>query len=578
MWGQPFHLAARRAVDAGELPGPRIVTASPMVDGPWPRPTPDGKHIVYRSVILDDPADAAGLARAYRERGYDFIKAYSSLTADTLTALGKAAAAEGLTIAGHCPDSMTFEQAADAGMVCIEHLYNIYNGGLRDGGSATDPTDAKPAHVDHIAGHLDWDRLRRLADRFAAEQIWNCPTNVPMVAMPSIAELDGDPVEAADEYLAQLSPVTATGWKSILQLPVHRQQSDDLQVRIDARRRRDNLRLRVLKMLHDHGAPLLVGTDAPVYPALPGRSVHDELRSFVRAGLTPYEALRCATAEPARFLERDAELGTVEVGKYADLLLLNANPLDEVGAVADLAAVLVNGYLLSRATLDELLATRSADMAAELPAPALPPQPEAADCVRRGQLVERRAGVETGRLGYAHYRSPDGGWIVDEAERSHTRQRTTRLWLGPAGTLRSADVTAGSTLGRETTAIRLTGDDQYDVSVFDVDGVETTTVFGDHQVRASDTLALTGMLVQLDPGPANTIGADGEAVEPHTLQARCADGGGWEITVDHPREPTVTYQVTLDGDDQVRRLSRQYVSEFQPHRLEWTAESSPAES
>jgi amidohydrolase family protein len=555
MWGQPFHLEARRAVEAGELPGPRIVTTSPTVTGSRPpavdglRPAGDGKPVVYRSVVLTDPDDAKDLVRRYRDRGYDLVKVLHSLPLDVLRAVGRAADEYGLTMTGHCPDDVTFEQAAEAGMGCFEHLWHVFTGRMRDGSSGPDLYFADPADVEHVRTQLDQDSLRRLADRFADEQIWNCPTNVVSLARPVLAL----PAE-----VGLLCPVTAAGRRAAPMMQQRHLAGPSAAI-VDARRRRNELSLDIIRLLHEHGAPLLVGTDSPLVPASPGRSVHDELRTFVEAGLTPFQALRCATGEPARYLRQAGEFGVVAEGARADLVLLNANPLADITATADLAAVLVNGFHLDRPALDGLLADRDRELATALPAPPLPDPPAGAQ-VRSGRLVERRSGTAVGVLSFAHHRTPHGAWVVDEADRTHTRDRTTRLRLTPALTLDTAEVETTSALGDERVSIERLSDGRYRVTVKDLDGAETETICADGPLAASDALAVTGLWLHPE-GRVAALAADGEAVEVHTLEAAAGT-----VTADHPREPAVHYEVTDE------RITRRYASEFQPQETTWERE------
>jgi imidazolonepropionase-like amidohydrolase len=114
--------------------------------------------------------------------------------------------------------------------------------------------------------------------------------------------------------------------------------------------------LEVVHLLHENGVPFLAGTDTPpgVY-IFPGFSLHEELQRFVAAGFTPLEALQTATLNPARFFGMESQLGTVEKGKFADLVVLNANPLDDISNTQKIAAVITNGRYFSRKDLDKML-------------------------------------------------------------------------------------------------------------------------------------------------------------------------------------------------------------------------------
>jgi imidazolonepropionase-like amidohydrolase len=120
-------------------------------------------------------------------------------------------------------------------------------------------------------------------------------------------------------------------------------------------RGRRNVAPRIVAALHRAGVPLLAGTDAPMPEVYPGASLHDELRLLVAAGLTPREALRAATLGPAQFLGIAADTGSIAVGKRADLVLLDADPLRDIGNTRRIEAVVLHGRLLRRADLDALL-------------------------------------------------------------------------------------------------------------------------------------------------------------------------------------------------------------------------------
>jgi imidazolonepropionase-like amidohydrolase len=142
-------------------------------------------------------------------------------------------------------------------------------------------------------------------------------------------------------------------WKRFAGQIMHEFNTDDRATR----QRFVEKELEVVKAMHDAGIPFLAGTDTPpgVY-VFPGFSLHEELQRFVAAGFTPMEALQTATLNPVKFLGMDDRVGTIEKGKLADVLLLDANPLDDISNTEKIAAVVVNGRYLSRSDLDQLLA------------------------------------------------------------------------------------------------------------------------------------------------------------------------------------------------------------------------------
>ena len=142
-------------------------------------------------------------------------------------------------------------------------------------------------------------------------------------------------------------------WKRFTEQIVHEFNTDDLATR----KRFVEKELEVVNAMHRAGVPFLAGTDTPpgVY-IFPGFSLHEELQRFVAAGFTPLEALQTATLNPAKFLGMEDRLGTIEKGKLADMVLLDANPLDDVANTQKIAGVVANGRYLSRADLDKMLA------------------------------------------------------------------------------------------------------------------------------------------------------------------------------------------------------------------------------
>jgi imidazolonepropionase-like amidohydrolase len=346
MAGAAFHLAMARRVLQGLEPGPHVVTASPLIDGIGD----DGETIWPNVQLLVQPEKAERLVERYAGEGYQQIKAYSWLRLDVLAALGRAAASRGLRLTGHCPEGVSYEQAMDAGLSCFEHLAGIEVGHMADGQRPAvrrrlDAASWSRHGLRAWVGQVDLAAIRGLAGRMAAAQVWNCPT----LALAHAASRR--PAEAlADPRLRYVPPATVAAWAS----------PPDLDEWLDLRRRRLDTLRDVVSVLHAEGAPLLAGTDASNPFVLPGFSLHRELEELVAAGLSPHDALRCATSEAARFLGQSAQWGTVAVGRRAELLLLRADPLHDLRTLREPEAVFVNGYHLARPDLDRLLQARAA--------------------------------------------------------------------------------------------------------------------------------------------------------------------------------------------------------------------------
>ncbi|HXX01451.1 MAG TPA: amidohydrolase family protein, partial [Candidatus Acidoferrales bacterium] len=191
------------------------------------------------------------------------------------------------------------------------------------------------------------------ADLFALlakNQTWQCPTLV--------WERGGNLIDLSDfahDPRAKYVPASwkEVTWKRFTEEVVHEFNVDDLATR----RGFVDKELEVVNAMHHAGVPFLAGTDTPpgVY-IFPGFSLHEELQRFVAAGFTPLEALQTATLNPAKFLGKEDQLGTIDKGKLADMVLLDANPLDDIRNTQKIAAVVVSGRYLSRADLDKMLA------------------------------------------------------------------------------------------------------------------------------------------------------------------------------------------------------------------------------
>ncbi|MGH9843769.1 MAG: amidohydrolase family protein [Blastocatellia bacterium] len=557
MDGLPFHLALARMVERGTLAGPRLITVSPLIDGLGAQ----GLTSRPRSLVLMDPVQAEPMAQRLVKRGYREMKAYQWLTLDALDALGRAAARVGVRMAGHCPDGITFEQAMAAGMGCFEHLTGIATGHLCGGRQFPSLRDATSRlgnreALEFVAHHLDFDVIRRLAHTMAAGEVWNCPTLVVW------QKQNQDPdVALADPDLQYEHSGAVRAWEKFMKaryaaLPC------PLPEWLALARGRDEALAKVVAILHEEGAPLLLGTDAPNPFVVHGCSIHQELANLVRAGLSPYEALRCGTVEAARFLGESAASGSVTVGKRADLLLLQANPLADVGAVRELESVFVNGFHLTRADLDGLLERHLAS-----PPPVELPEFEDvgdAEIVRQGTLQEWVSEMRVGLASYRHARLPSGGWRVEEQlARSGPRgpqQRTTRLWLGPDWTVRRAEIETETDVGRESNEIIWSEDGAYRVRVTQPDGYTSDSTIASEPLPPSERLAFSvlpqWLASQSELVTASLLGIEHEVAQVAELSAeqsseQSSEQSGetiWQVSIARPGEvSTQMYCLSEDG-------------------------------
>ena len=328
----------RKEISAGTLVGPRVVMAGPMLDGPQPR--------FPSSIAIKTPEDGRRAVDDLKQRGVDFIKLQSLIPRDAVFAIAEEAQKQGITFVGHVPDSVRASEMSNAGQKSFEHLIGIFEGAspLEDEFLKGGKSEGK------FLSTYDPERAAKLFALLAKNHTWQCPTLV-WERGGNLIELSDFAKDPRAKYVpAYWKDVT---WKRFTDQIQHEFNTDDLATR----RRFVEKELQVVKQMHAAGIPFLAGTDTPpgVY-IFPGFSLHEEMQRFVAAGFTPLEALQTATLNPAKFLGRESELGTIEKGKLADLVLLDANPLDDIRNTQKIAGVVANGRYFSRADLDKLLA------------------------------------------------------------------------------------------------------------------------------------------------------------------------------------------------------------------------------
>lgn len=330
----------------GVAVGPRLV-AGPMLDG-----NPPVRRDV--GVPVTDAADARAAVRRFKGQGADFIKVYNNLTREAYLAIVDEGRKQQLPVVGHIPAAITLAEASDAGQKSIEHLGGMPFLLLA---AASDAQDATPrgsilALARRLIDTYSPSKATALFARFAANGTWQTPT---LVTYEGLAYKD----EAT---------LTALGHTKYLPASTIQRLAQGGPARLDANGRsqsRAEQQLAVARFLDSTarfippmksaGVKFLAGSDTPSNYAVPGFSLHEELQLLVRHGLTPMEALQSATRNAAEFLGRLDSSGTLEHGKAADMILLDANPLSDIGNTRRIHAVVANGRLFDRAALDGLL-------------------------------------------------------------------------------------------------------------------------------------------------------------------------------------------------------------------------------
>jgi imidazolonepropionase-like amidohydrolase len=345
MWGAPIHLEWRDRVARGELPGPTIYTAGPIVDGE--RPAHPG------SLIVRSEADADRAIALHRRLGYDLVKVYSRLTPPVFDRLVEGARRAGLPVAGHVPWAVALDHAVDAGMRSIEHMTGVVAALQAADAPVGGPGDGP--RRDRDIDHVDEARIVGLVQQLAAHHTVMVPTRVVMDPWAPAAEVRGRLAEPEMRWVPPCNRALAEP------------RADDAED-LDRARRTLALYDRVLHALAAAGAPIAAGTDPGNALVVPGFALHRELEHLVGAGLSPLAALQAATRRGAELLGHEDEIGRIAAGMRADLVLLDASPLDDIRNTRRIAGVMARGRYRARGELDALLERAAAVFAG-------PPEP-----------------------------------------------------------------------------------------------------------------------------------------------------------------------------------------------------------
>jgi imidazolonepropionase-like amidohydrolase len=346
MAGHPVYLQWRRQLTEGTLAGPRMVLAGIIVDGPKP---------FWRdSIATNTPDDGRQAVQGTQQDGYDFVKVYSSLSRGVFFAIADEAKRRRIPFAGHVPDAVRVEEASDAGQKSIEHLTGLLlavssqETELRREFAAAVRLPATPERaallrslgVRLLETH-DAARAAALFAKLKANGTWQVPT------LPVLRLLE--PEDATDARLKYIPVPVRAGW-------ARRAREQRVPEDIAHQRNLFQRRLELVGEMHRAGVGILAGSDSQNPYCFPGFSLHDDLEWLVKAGLRPLAALQAATRNPAVYLDRLQDFGTVEKGKMADLVLLDADPTQDIRNTRKIAAVVNAGKLFSRAALDKMLA------------------------------------------------------------------------------------------------------------------------------------------------------------------------------------------------------------------------------
>jgi len=322
----------RDEIRGGKRAGPRIVASGPYVQG-GDAALP---HFVART-----PEQAEAAVDSLARLGVDFVKVHALVPRDAFFALARAARARGLPLAGHLQTDVTVEEAADSGQRSLEHLDGFLNPC-----SAADSARLSAAYpLDrYVLGECSTSDQTPVYRHIATRPTWVTPT---FVALEMLAALPKERLPS-DTLAHYLPPTLRAAMAAALEIPPDMPADASVLGRALWTKR-----LEVVKGLAQSGVPILAGTDAPLPNSIPGFGMHAELETLVRSGLSPWRALRTATAEPARYFVTDT-VGTLCAGCVADLVVLDADPLRDIRNTRRIALVVADGRAYSPAALAAL--------------------------------------------------------------------------------------------------------------------------------------------------------------------------------------------------------------------------------
>ena len=318
-----FILRLREATSSGLTVGPRIVAAGPILDdapGPWP----------FRMRVRNGD-EGRQAVQLLKRRGVDLIKVHNNTPREVFFAIAEEARRQQLPVGGHVPVNVTVQEGIEAGLTSIEHF--------SESGRVWKACSGEGAYRP--------DACRTFFEMLARRRIWQTPT---MVALSELTVIGTPASSLSAEHLAFANRRLREMWAGNQKMFATRPEV----VRV-FQGHAETARV-VLADMATAGVGILAGCDA----LIAGFCVHDELGAMVRSGLTPLAALQAATINPARSLGREKTLGSIAAGKAADLVLLEANPLQDIANVRRVRSVVRTGRLFERAELDSLLAEAKA--------------------------------------------------------------------------------------------------------------------------------------------------------------------------------------------------------------------------
>lgn len=318
LYGSPEKLVLREKIRKNEVLAPNLYQSGQIINGV------NDKYFAYASTAKQ----GREIVQAHKKAGYDFIKVYDGLTKDVYGAIVDEAKRQNIPVVGHVPDQITITEAIDLGQLSIEHL----------------------------TGYFEWEGSKvkitagdNYAEITAKSETWNCPTiynhylngsRLGAANIVSYAETSGLLPRDLKELWTKRAKGTS---KEVIEI-VDKYGASNFEIHKE-----------ILLNLYNSKAKLVAGTDTGGLPFLiPGYSLHQELKIMNEIGIPVYDVLKMTTINAALAMNKESEFGTVEVGKRADLLLLNSNPLDNIENLQNRSGLMIRGIWISDEEIKKL--------------------------------------------------------------------------------------------------------------------------------------------------------------------------------------------------------------------------------
>lgn len=346
MAGHPDYLEARSKVRSGQWIGPELYVASPQLVGSWPWPE-EFKNFE----VVDTHEKAVEAVKRFKAEGYDAIKLTFMLSREVFNAVVHSAYEIGMKVTGHIGPQVKLPRALQTGMQ-IEHMDEFIDQLLPDttynhGESVSDMNLWRPKAWATVP-FLDEDKIQGLARKVRDARVYVTPTNHFFFSSFGRGMSDEE-IKSSPDFQYIPSSIRGERWR------VRKYYQDAIMPAPEHREKYVRVREALTYALWKAGVKLMAGSDSPEWFLVQGFSLHKELEAFTQAGLSPFAALQTATVNPADYLGIGQRKGTVEIGKDADLLLLEANPLEQVEYTRRIAGVFKGGKWYEKASLLKML-------------------------------------------------------------------------------------------------------------------------------------------------------------------------------------------------------------------------------